>query len=86
MTAPAFKIAVMPGEGIGPEVMEAALAVLSAVERRHGLRFAKTHLTGGAHQYRETGVAMTEDAFIAAERADAILFGAMGWPDIRQPD
>ena len=37
-------------------------------------------------QYRDTGVAMTEEAFAQAERADAILFGAMGWPEIRHPD
>src|SRR5215217_6399994 len=81
-----FRIALMPGEGIGPEVMEAALAVLAAVERLHGLQFATTLASGGAHQYRETGVAMTEEAFAIAEQADAILFGAMGWPEIRQPD
>src|SRR5215217_83655 len=81
-----FRIALMPGEGIGPEVMEAALAVLAAVERLHGLQFATTLASGGAHQYRETGVAMTEEAFATAEQADAILFGAMGWPEIRQPD
>ena len=82
----AFEIAVMPGEGIGPEVMEAAVAVLEAAEKRHGLGLSKTMLSGGAHQYKATGVAMTEETFIAAERADAVLFGAMGWPEIRLPD
>lgn len=86
MSKNAFEIAVMPGEGIGPEVMEAATAVLKAVEKRHGIVLALETVSGGAHQYRETGVAMTEDAFRVADRVDAILFGAMGWPDIRRPD
>lgn len=86
MKSNSFEIAVMPGEGIGPEVMEAAVAVLKAVEARHNISLAKTMLTGGAHQYKETGVAMTEETFVKAESADAVLFGAMGWPDIRRPD
>ncbi len=81
-----FRIAVMPGDGIGIEVMDAALAVLDAVEARHGLSFRREHVDGGAQFYKKTGVAMTEEGFEAAERADAILFGAMGWPDIRRPD
>lgn len=86
MRSNSFQIAVMPGEGIGPEVMKAALAVLEAAEVRHGLAFTREFVSGGAHQYKETGVAMTEEGFAAAERADAILFGAMGWPEIRHPD
>lgn len=86
MKSNSFEIAVMPGEGIGPEVMGAAVAVLEAVEKRHDLSLARTVLTGGAHQWKATGVAMTEETFVAAEKADAILFGAMGWPDIRRPD
>lgn len=81
-----FRLSVMPGDGIGVEVMDAALAVLDAVEARHGLSFRREHVDGGAQFYKKTGVAMTEEGFAAAERADAILFGAMGWPDIRRPD
>jgi len=86
MSRNSFSLAVMPGEGIGVEVMDAALTVLDAVERRHGIGFHRQHVPGGAHHYRETGVALEEAGFVAAERADAILFGAMGWPDIRYPD
>jgi 3-isopropylmalate dehydrogenase len=82
----AFHIAVMPGDGIGIEVMDAALAVLGAVEKRHHLGFRFETVPGGAHHYKDTGVPMTEEGFATAERADAILFGAMGWPDIRFPD
>jgi 3-isopropylmalate dehydrogenase len=79
-------IAVMPGDGIGVEVMEAALAVLDAVEARFGLAFRRETVPGGARHYAETGTALSEEAFERAARADAILFGAMGWPEIRYPD
>jgi len=81
-----FHVAVMPGDGIGVEVMDAAVAVLEAVEKRHGIAISREPIAGGAHHYREHGVAMTEAAFERATRVDAILFGAMGWPDIRYPD
>lgn len=81
-----FEIAVMPGEGIGPEVIAASVAVLEAVERRHGFKLSKTYVEGGSKYYKETGTAMTEESFAVAERVDAILFGAMGWPEIRFPD
>lgn len=81
-----FQIALMPGEGIGIEVMDAALAVLAAVESRHGLSFRRDEIPGGAHFYKENGTPLTEDGFRRAAEADAVLFGAMGWPDIRFPD
>jgi len=76
----------MPGDGIGIEVMEAATAVLQAVEKRHNLGFHLINTPGGAHHYKDTGTPMPESSFETAEKADAILFGAMGWPDIRFPD
>ncbi|MCC7280775.1 MAG: isocitrate/isopropylmalate dehydrogenase family protein [Acetobacteraceae bacterium] len=76
----------MPGDGIGAEVMEAALGVLDAAERRFGFATARERVPGGALLYRETGAALPEDSFNRARDADAILFGAMGWPDIRYPD
>lgn len=86
MTSNSFDLAVMPGEGIGPEVMEAAASVLEAVERRFGLAFKSEMIPGGAHHYQKTGAILPPDGLDRAERADAILFGAMGWPDIRFPD
>ena len=87
-----FRIAVMPGDGIGPEVMDAALAVLdAAVGSGAGLAgsgFILDHerLVAGAEAYRDTGVAMSEEVFEQARAADAILFGAMGLPDVRYAD
>jgi 3-isopropylmalate dehydrogenase len=76
----------MPGDGIGQEVTDAALAVLEPLARRHGLGLAAETLAAGAFHYRETGTAMSEEVFARAASADAILLGAMGWPGIRYPD
>lgn len=86
MPTNSFTLAVMPGDGIGVEVMEAALAVLDAAERRHGFATRRMPAPAGALHYRETGVALPEESFRTAAAADAILFGAMGWPDIRYAD
>jgi 3-isopropylmalate dehydrogenase len=86
MTGTTFDIAVMPGDGIGIEVTEAAIAVLRHVERRFGFRLDTVTLDAGALAYRRTGVALSDEALERAGRADAILFGAMGWPEIRYPD
>ena len=81
-----YDICVLPGDGIGVEVIDATLPL---VERAcHGagfaLRFA-SHPAGALH-YQATGEALPEATFAAARDAHAILFGAMGWPDIRRPD
>ena len=81
-----FEIAVFPGDGIGVEVMDAAEAALDALERRFGFRLARRRWTGGAAHFRKTGAELEEGAFEAARRADAILFGSMGLPDVRLPD
>jgi len=82
----AFRIAVFPGDGIGTEVTAAALAVLDALGPRLGVRLDYAHLPGGAATYRDTGVALSDEALKSATAADAILFGAMGLPGIRYPD
>lgn len=86
MTSNSFHLAVMPGEGIGVEVMEAAAVVLDAVEKRFDLSFRQEHVPGGAHHFKETGAILPNDGMERVGKADAILFGAMGWPDIRYPD
>ena len=82
-----FHIAVMPGDGIGPEVIDAALAVLEAATG-DGAGFALDfeHLAAGAGAWRDTGTAMSGRTFERAKAADAILLGAMGLPDVRYPD
>lgn len=82
-----IRVAVLPGDGIGHEVMAPCIAVLQEVARRIGtIRFHFDTHQAGAMSYRDTGVALPDSAMAAAEAADAILLGAMGWPEIRYPD
>jgi 3-isopropylmalate dehydrogenase len=81
-----LNIAVLPGDGIGIEVTDAALQVLDRVAARTGVALRWNRLPGGALHYRDTGTAMTDASMRECENADAILFGAMGMPDIRYPD
>jgi 3-isopropylmalate dehydrogenase len=83
----AFRIATFEGDGIGHEIMPACLQVLEVLQRRvGGFELEHQHLEGGAELYRDRGTDITDEAFEAARRADAILFGAMGLPDVRFPD
>jgi 3-isopropylmalate dehydrogenase len=82
----ALDIAVLAGDGIGPEVMEAAIAVLQKVDARHSLGLGFTQLRAGAFAYRDTGTDLSDEVFERASKADAILLGAMGWPGIRHAD
>jgi 3-isopropylmalate dehydrogenase len=83
----AFHIAVLPGDGIGPEVMAPTLEILKRVAKTTpGLGFRFTEGAAGAGHYRETGESMPESTIKLAETADAILLGACGLPDVRYPD
>ncbi len=87
MSEQSFDIAVLPGDGIGVEVTAAALEALRALERRvGGFRLAFAEYPCGAQHYARSGSALPEATMKACERADAILFGAGGWPEIRNKD
>jgi 3-isopropylmalate dehydrogenase len=82
-----YRIAVLPGDGIGPEVTAEALKVLRAAEEAFpGLRLECKEYPTGARCYRETGSDLPAKTLEACRTADAILFGAAGLPDIRFPD
>ena len=79
------KIVVLPGDGIGPEVTAAAVAVLRAVAARYGHDFDfSEHLIGGA-AIDATGSALPDATLAAARSADAILLGAVGGPQWSDP-
>ncbi len=87
MNAKEFRIADMPGDGIGIEVIAACKEVLAALGNRVGGYSLKFEFApGGAMLYRDTGNALPDASVRIAEKADAILLGAMGWPTIRYPD
>src|SRR6202163_828017 len=82
-----FHIAVLPGDGIGIEVMRPALEVLRHIEATTpGLKFRFTEAPAGATHYKETGVALPEATVKLCDEPDAILLGACGMPNIRYPD
>lgn len=83
----AYRIAVMPGDGIGIEVMDACRKVIDAAARKSGgpgLTFIDAE--GGAAFYRDHGTDLPKESMDIAREADAILFGAMGLPDVRKSD
>jgi len=81
-----YEIAVIPGDGIGPEVVEAALSVLKECESRNGLDINYTFHDFSADLYRRTGRKITAADMDEIGKADAVLFGAMGLPDVRGPE
>ncbi|PDT90411.1 3-isopropylmalate dehydrogenase [Bradyrhizobium sp. Y36] len=82
----AFHIAVLAGDGIGPEVMAPALEVLRKVGDKSGLSFRFTEAPAGATNYLATGKSMPDSTIKLCEEADAILLGACGLPSVRYPD
>jgi 3-isopropylmalate dehydrogenase len=82
-----FTVAVIPGDGIGQEVIASALEVLHAVQARiTGFSLECRELPAGAAHYRDSGEDISSEAFDAAGNAHAILLGAIGHPSIRYPD
>jgi tartrate dehydrogenase/decarboxylase / D-malate dehydrogenase len=78
-----FKLAVIGGNGIGPEVIEAGCRVLEALsEAEGGFRFAFERFDWGSDHYRRHGVMMPADGLSRLENADAIYFGAVGDPTL----
>jgi 3-isopropylmalate dehydrogenase len=83
----AFHIAVLSGDGIGPEVMAPTLDILRRIEAdTPSLKFRFTDGAAGAGHYKETGKSMPESTIKLCEEADAILLGACGLPSVRYPD
>jgi 3-isopropylmalate dehydrogenase len=81
-----FQIAVLPGDGIGPEVMAPALEILRKIEAKSGLAFRFTEAAAGANNYLATGKSMSDATLKLCAEADAILLGACGLPSVRYPD
>jgi 3-isopropylmalate dehydrogenase len=73
-------IAVLSGDGIGPEVVEQAVRVLKEVARRHGVTFLFEKGLVGGIAYDETGHPLPPETLALCRHADAILFGAVGGP------
>ncbi|MGH3328789.1 MAG: isocitrate/isopropylmalate dehydrogenase family protein [Streptomycetales bacterium] len=82
------RIALMEGDGIGPELIESAVAVLDAVTAGcPGPAFEFRHERGGAAHFRRSGQALSPETLARLRSAyDALLKGPVGLPDVRAPD
>lgn len=80
MAEKSFDIAVLPGDGIGPEVMTEALKVLGAVENKFGVVFNKSMANVGGAGIDNEGKALPETTVELCKKSDAILFGSVGGP------
>ena len=79
-------IAVLPGDGIGPEVIREAVAGMDAAACALGLELTFEQFPCGAAQYQRTGRQWGRGAFRACRRAEAVLFGAVGLPGVTLDD
>ena len=75
-----MKIAVLAGDGIGPEVMKEALKVLHAIEQRFSFNFSLEEYAVGGYAIDHEGQALPPKTLEGCEQADAILFGSIGGP------
>jgi len=74
------KIAVLPGDGIGPEIMEQGVAVMKAVCKKFGHDFSYTYAICGADAIDKVGDPFPEETFKTCMDADAVLFASVGDP------
>jgi tartrate dehydrogenase/decarboxylase / D-malate dehydrogenase len=81
-----YRVALYPGDGIGPEVLDAAVTVLGAVEKQSGkFRLEYERFDWGMPHYDRHGRVAPDDFLVTLQRFDAIFLGAVGWP-ARLPD
>jgi len=79
------KITLLPGDGIGPEIVDATRQVLETIAQKSGHSFSfSTHLIGGI-AIDETGVPLPDDTIVGCRSADAVLLGAVGGPKWDDP-
>jgi tartrate dehydrogenase/decarboxylase/D-malate dehydrogenase len=77
-----YRIAVIPGDGIGKEVVPEGMRVLEAVGRRFGLSFQWDEYPWSCEHYARTGRMMPEEGLETIRRHDAIFLGAVGFPGV----
>ena len=83
----AYRIVALPGDGTGREVMTEALKVLDVFQKNGNVEFEIRVIPCGGQHYLETGEQWPEGSFeICRDESDAILLGAIGWPEARLPN
>jgi len=81
-----YRIAVLDGDGIGPEVMASAITILETIQNTSSLVFDLCFYPCGANCYLQQGDPLPSATLQGCQQADAVLLGAMGLPDVRWPD
>ena len=75
-----FKIAVIAGDGIGPEITDCAISVLKIVGKKYGHKFNFKHVLMGGRAIDVTGVPLPKETISACKKSDSVLLGAVGGP------
>lgn len=78
-----YKIAVIPGDGTGPEVVNEGLKVLKAISEKHHFTYETILYNVGGERYKKTGETLPDSVLKELESADAIYLGAIGHPDVK---
>ena len=78
-----YKLAVLPGDGTGPEVVNEGLKVLDAVAEKYGFTTERTTFNWGGEHYLATGEILPEDAPDTLRKFDAVFLGAIGHPGVK---
>jgi 3-isopropylmalate dehydrogenase len=78
-----YNIALMPGDGTGPEVLNEGVKVLNAIAPRFGLKLNYTPYDFGGERYKRTGETLTQTGIDELKKQDAIFLGAIGHPDVK---
>ena len=78
-----YKIAVMPGDGTGPEVVNEGLKVLEAVSKKFDFKYETKTFDWGGDRYLKTGETIPEGGLDEIKKYDAIFLGAIGHPDVK---
>ncbi len=77
-----YKLAVVPGDGIGHEIIPAALKVLERASSKHGFSLTYDFFEWGAGRYKKEGAFMPKDGLETLKKYDAVFFGAVGLPSV----
>ncbi len=78
-----YRIAVIPGDGTGPEVIAEGMKVLAAVAAKHGFKYEAVTYDLGGERYKRTGEILPESVLAELKTFDVIYLGAIGHPDVR---
>ncbi len=81
--AKTYNIALMPGDGTGPEVLQEGVKVIQAAAESEGFSLELTHYDFGGERYKRTGEILPDTALEEFRQMDAIYLGAIGHPDVK---